>query len=72
MGSCANQSRTGPAYLVNNGPTKYTVYPGECINLKDFTVFDDFNNDITSETNLQVSVLSGLIHTITSCIRPDN
>ena len=65
MGSCVNQLRTGPAYLVNNGHTKYTVYPGECINLEDFTVFDDFNNDITSETNLQVSVLSGLIHTIT-------
>ena len=65
MGSCVNQLRTGPAYLVNNGPTKYTVYPGECINLEDFTVFDDYNNDITSETNLQVSVLSGLIDTIT-------
>ena len=41
--------------------TKYTVYPGECINLEDFT---DLNNDITSETNLQVSVLSGDIQTI--------
>ena len=38
MGSCVNQSRTGPAYLVNNGPTKYTVYPGECISLKDITI----------------------------------
>ena len=65
MGSCVNQLRTGPAYLVSNGPTKYTAYPGECINLEDFTVFDDFNNDITHEFNLQVNVLSGLIHTIT-------
>ena len=65
MGSRVNQLRTGPAYLVNNGPIKYTVYPGECINLEDFAVFDDYNNDITSETNLQVNVLSGLIYTIT-------
>ena len=65
MGSCVNQLRTGPAYSVNNGHIKYTVYPGECISLEDFTVFDDFNNDITSDTNLQVSVLSGLMRTIT-------
>ena len=66
MGSCVNQLRTGPANLVNNGRTKYTVYPGECINLEDFTVFDDFNNEITSGTNLQVNVLSGYTYTVDS------
>ena len=60
---CLEQLRTGPAYLVNNGPTKYTVYPGECISLKHFTVFDDYNNDITDENNLQVNVLSGRTYT---------
>ena len=65
MGSCVNQLRTGPAYLVNYGPIKYTVYPGECINLEYFAVFDEYYNYITDETNLQVNVLSGPIHTIT-------
>ena len=46
-GSCLDQLRSGPAYITNNGPAKYTVYPGECINLRDFTVFDDWGNDIT-------------------------
>ena len=66
MDSCANQLRTGPAYLNNNGHAKYTVYPGECISLEDFSVFDDFNNEITNETNLQVSVLSGYTYIIYS------
>ena len=63
--SCHKYLRSGPAFIRNNANrTNYTVYPGECINLEDFSVFDDFNNDITSETNLQVSVLSGDIQTI--------
>ena len=61
---CLEQLRTGPAYLVNNGHTKYTVYPGECLNLKDFAVFDDFKNEITLETNLQGNVLTGHTYTI--------
>ena len=63
--SCHNQLRSGPAYITNNGPTKRTVYPGECINLQDFSVFDDWGNDITVQTILQVNVLSGGIRTIT-------
>ena len=59
--SCLNQLRSGPVYVTNNGPAKYTVYPGECINLHDFTVFDDWDNDITNQTILQVNVLSGAI-----------
>ena len=63
--SCHKYLRSGPASITNNANrTNYTVYPGECINLKDFTVFDDLNNDITSVANLQVSVLSGDIQTI--------
>ena len=63
--SCHKYLRSGPAFIKNNANrTNYTVYPGECINLEDFTVFDDFKNDITSGTNLQVSVLSGDIQTI--------
>ena len=59
-----NQIRSGPAYLNNNGPAKYTVYPGKCINLHDhFTVSDDWGNDITDETNLQVDVISGATST---------
>ena len=56
--SCLDQLRSSPAYITNNGPAKYTVYPGECINL-DFTVFDDLGNNITDQTILQVIVLSG-------------
>ena len=70
--SCHKYLRSGPAFLTNNANrTKYTVYPGECINLEDFSVFDDFSNDITSETNLQVSVLSGDIETVTKLQEPN-
>ena len=54
-----DQLGSGPASITNNGPTKHTVYPGECINLHGFTVFDDFDNNITAQTNLQVDILSG-------------
>ena len=56
--------RSGPSYISFNGPTQLSVYPGECINLKDFTIFDDWDHNITYETNLQVSVLSSAIRTI--------
>ena len=62
--SCLTQIRTSAAYLVNNGPTKYKVYPGECISLKDVTAFDELNNNITHETDLQVDVLAGEVYTI--------
>ena len=39
-------------------PIKHTVYPGECINFN-FSVFDDWGNNITTQTSLQVNVLSG-------------
>ena len=59
--NCLNQLRSGPVYVTNNDTAKYTVYPGECINLHDFTVFDDWGNDITDQAILQVDVLSGAI-----------
>ena len=62
--SCLNQLRSGPVYVTNNGPAKHTVYPGDCINLHDFTVFDDWGNDITNQTIIQVNVLSGAIRAI--------
>ena len=58
-----NQLRSGPAYLINNGPAKYTVYPGECVNLQNLKVLDDFYNEITDETNLQVDLISGATST---------
>ena len=62
--SCLDQLSSGPAYITNNGPAKHTVSPGECINLQDFTVFDDWSNDITNQAILQVDVLSGAIRAI--------
>ena len=62
--SCFDQLRSGPVYVTNNGTAKHTVYPGECINLHDFIVFDDWGNDITDQTILQVNVLSGAIRAI--------
>ena len=59
-----DQLRSGPASITNNGPTEHTVYPGECINLHGFTVFDDFGNNITAQTNLQVDILSGSSYAI--------
>ena len=61
--SCLDQLRSGPAYITNNGPIKHTVYPGECINFN-FTVFDDWGDNITTQTSLQVNVLSGGIRAI--------
>ena len=63
--NCLDQLSSGPAYITHNGTAKYTVYPGECINLPDFTVFDDWGNDITADqTILQVDVLSDAIRAI--------
>ena len=60
--SCLYELRSGPAYVTYNGPAKHTVYPGECIQTS--AVFDDWDNDITDQTNLQVNVLSGTIRAI--------
>ena len=58
--NCHNQLRSGPAYIQNTSLTKYSVYPGQCINLQQFiTVYDDWNNDITDQTNLQADLLYG-------------
>ena len=55
-----NQLRSGPDYIKNTGLTKYTVYPGECINLlQAITVYDVWGHDITNQTNLQADVLFG-------------
>ena len=71
-----DQLRSGPASITNNGPTKHTVYPGECINLQGFYVFDDLDNNITAQTNLQVDILSGSSYAVSynepncKCIYP--
>ena len=57
---CLNQLRSGADYIKNSGLTKYTVYPGECINLlQAITVYDVWGHDITNITYLQTDVLSG-------------
>ena len=58
---CSNQLRSGPSYIT--GPTHYTLYPGECINLKEFTVQDDWDNDITDE-HWQIDVNYGAVQVI--------
>ena len=59
---CFNQLRSGPDNYINkNGLTKYTVYPGECINLLQIiTIYDVWGHDITNQTSLQVDVLFGV------------
>ena len=58
--NCRNQLRSGPAYFNNTSLTKYSVYPGQCINLQQvITVYDDWDNDITNQTNLQADLLFG-------------
>ena len=60
---CLNQLRFGPSYIT--GPTHYTLCPGECINLKEFTVHDDWDNDITDE-HWQIDVNYGAVQVIYS------
>ena len=54
---CYSQLTSGPAYISHTGPTKYTIYPGECIS--GFTVYDDWDNDITNRVNFQADLLHG-------------
>ena len=54
---CHNQRRSDPAYISHTGPTKYTVYPGECIS--DFAVYDDWDNDITNYVYFKAELLFG-------------
>ena len=56
---CLNQLRSGPSYIT--GPTHYTLFPGDCIDLTDFIVHDDWGNDITNQTNIQVDHIFGAI-----------
>ena len=52
-----------PMQITNTGPTKFTAYPGECINLQlAITVYDDWGNDITDQIDLQVDVLFQTTH----------
>ena len=60
--SCPNELRSSRAYVTYYGPAKNTVYPGECI--QKFIVFDDWGNDITEQTKLQIIVLSGAAQAI--------
>ena len=48
--------RSGPSYYVGTGRTYYALYPGECIDLSDFSVRDGWGNDIT---DMKVDHLSG-------------
>ena len=54
---CHSQLRSGPAYISHTGPTKYTVYPGECIS--GFTVYDNWDNDITNSSDFQADLIFG-------------
>ena len=54
---CHSQLTSGPAYISHTGPTKYTVYPGECIS--GFTVYDNWDNDITDRSDFQADLLFG-------------
>ena len=54
---CHSRLMSGPAYISHTGPTKYTVYPGECIS--GFTVYDDWDNDITDSSKFRADLLLG-------------
>ena len=74
--SCLNYLRTGPAHIESKLPANYTLYPGECFNIKEnFKVYDDYCHDISDGTNLEVKILSGTVHLMKSsdckCPVPD-
>ena len=58
---CRNQLTSGPAYVNNTGQTHYTIFPGGCLSLKNYLVYDSWDNDITSQINMnfEVDVVSG-------------
>ena len=62
--NCVNQLRSGPANIT--GPTNYTLYPGECINLKYYTVRDGWGNDITDQTDIRVEPITDSVNVINS------
>ena len=59
--NCFKQLRSGPAYIT--APTQYSLYPGECIELNDFTVRDDWGNNISDE-HWKIDVNFGAIQVI--------
>ena len=61
---CLIQLRSAPSYINSTVPTHYTIYPGECIDVQDFRVFDGWSNDITDKTNIQVDHLFGPVNLI--------
>ena len=66
---CYSQLASGPAYVRNTGPTSYTVYPGECLSLEKYLVYDGWNRDITNQMSIEVDVVSGAgnVHYQWSC-----
>ena len=58
--SCLTYLQSGPANMNTTLPTNYSLYPGDCIYLSnDFTVYDAWECDITSDVNLQLDIISG-------------
>ena len=56
---CCNQLASSPAYINNKGPSNYTIYPGECLSLEKYFVYDNWDNDITDQVSFEVDVVSG-------------
>ena len=58
-GKCLDFIKSGPAYITSTTSTNYTLYPGDCINLHNFIIHDDWGHNVTLETSLQVHSLDG-------------
>ena len=61
---CLNQLRSGPAYVT--GPTQVTRYPGECIDMSDFELRDDWGNEINTDRHWEIDVISGSVLVVNS------
>ena len=62
---CRNQLASSPAYVSNTGPSNYTIYPGECLSLEKYSVYDNWDNNITDQVSFEVDVMSGAGRTYT-------
>ena len=59
-GNCLDHLMSSPTHILTLLPKNFTLYPGNCIDLRDnFVVHNDWGYDITNETILQVDVLFG-------------
>ena len=58
--NCLDHLRSSATYIDSLLSKNFTLYPGNCINLRDkFIIRNDWGYDITNETVLQVDVLFG-------------